>query len=56
MIGVDIGEMIMAPITVAAESDITPAEAMMADRTSIVQNADCLARVSPYVRSRSSVS
>ena len=53
MIGVDSGAMIMAPITVAVESDKTPAVAMTADRASIVQNADLLDAASPAARSRS---
>ncbi len=56
MIGVDSGAMIIAPITVAVESVSTPAEAITADRVSIVQNADRFEWVSPAVRSRSSVS
>ena len=54
MIGVESGAMIMAPMTVAVESASTPAVAMTAESTSMVQNADCLARVSPDLRSRSS--
>ena len=54
MIGVDRGAMIIAPMTVAVESASTPAVAMIAESTSMVQNADCLARVSPERRSRSS--
>ena len=56
MIGVDSGAMIMAPMTVAVESASTPAVAMTPDSTSIVQKADCFARVSPERRSRSSES
>ena len=55
MIGVDSGAMIMAPITVAVESDTTPAVAITADRTSIVQKADFLDWASPEARSRSAV-
>ena len=46
--------MIIAPMTVAVESASTPAVAMIPESTSIVQNADCFARVSPDRRSRSS--
>ena len=56
MIGVESGAMIIAPMTVAVESASTPAVAITPDSTSIVQNADCLARVSPDRRSRSSES
>lgn len=42
MIGVDRGAMIMAPMTVAVESPRTPAEAITAAITSIIQNADRL--------------
>ena len=56
MMGVDSGAMIIAPMTVAVESEMTPAVAMTPESTSIVQKADCLARVSPERRSRSSVS
>jgi hypothetical protein len=55
MIGVDSGAMIIAPITVAVESDNTPAQAMIDESVSIVQNADRLAAVSPADRSKSSV-
>ena len=54
MIGVESGAMIIAPMTVAVESARTPAVAMIPESTSIVQNADCFARVSPDRRSRSS--
>ena len=56
MMGVDSGAMIIAPMTVAVESEMMPAVAMIPESTSIVQNADCLARASPERRSRSSVS
>lgn len=56
MIGVDSGAMIMAPMTVAVESARMPAVAITPASTSIVQYADCLARTSPWRRSRSSVS
>ena len=47
MIGVETGAMIIAPMTVAVESDTTPAVAITADSTSIVQKADSLDRASP---------
>ncbi|MEU8308506.1 hypothetical protein AB0C84_33580 [Actinomadura sp. NPDC048955] len=40
MIGMDRGAMIMAPMAVAVESEITPVAAMTADSTSIVQYAE----------------
>ena len=55
MIGVDSGAMIIAPITVAVESDRTPAVAITADSVSIVQN-EIFDAESPEVRSRSSAS
>jgi hypothetical protein len=42
--------MIIAPITVAVESPMTPAVAMIPDRTSMVQKAETLATVSPRMR------
>ena len=55
MIGVDSGAMIIAPITVAVESESTPAVAMTADSVNMVQNAEIFEAESPEVRSRSSV-
>src|SRR6478609_8155598 len=56
MIGVASGAMIIAPMTVAVESVMTPAVAMTADRNSIAQKPELLETVSPVPRSRSSVS
>ena len=48
--------MIIAPMTVAVESVITPAVAITEDSVSIVQKAESLEAASPLRRSRSSVS
>jgi len=54
MIGVESGAMIIGPITVAVESVRMPAEAITADRTSILQKADrlssCARQLPPVCR------
>ena len=48
--------MIIAPMTVAVESAMTPAEAITAESVNMIQKADSLDSLSPDRRTRSSVS